>query len=210
LAADAAGGNDAILHGDVTFTDGVLGQGFQLDGDGDWIEVRDRPEVRVGSGDFTVSFWVRFASTEGEQVLAEKWIQTPEPRTQEGWTLTKLPDNVVGMTLGKPGVVDTEPLELPVGRWMHVAARRADGEISIFVDGSLAAQAALSRPRGSADSGATLKFGHRGGQEDTPGAAGEGGFYLRGTLDEIQLFVGEAPSDDDIRQVFETRSACGM
>jgi Concanavalin A-like lectin/glucanases superfamily len=207
---DVAGGNDAILRGDTAFVDGLVGGAFRLDGQGDWLEIPDAPTIEVGSRDFTVSMWVRYRSTRGEQVFAEEWIETYEQRSQEGWALTKLRNNVIGFGFSRAGGIDTKPLDLPTHTWIQVVARRMAGTMSIFVNGTLVASAEMTNPDKVADSMATLKFGHRGSPDDTPGSRDRRGFFLNGEVDEIQLFIGRGLSDADIERVFRARSACAM
>ena len=207
---DVAGGNDAILLGDTAFVDGLVGGAFRLDGKGDWLEIPDDPSIEVGSRDFTVSMWVRYRSTRGEQVFAEEWIETYEQGSQEGWALTKLRNNVIGFGFGRAGGIDTKPLDLPTHTWIQVVARRMAGTMSIFVNGTLVTSAEMTNPDKVADSMATLKFGHRGSPDDPPGSPDRQGFFLNGEVDEIQLFIGRGLSDADIERVFRARSACAM
>ena len=81
------------------FGAGIVGDAFVLAGNGDYVDVADAPSVDVGAGDFTVGLWVRFNETAGEQVLVEKWIQG----RSSGWTLTKLPDDVIGFAVAAEG-----------------------------------------------------------------------------------------------------------
>jgi hypothetical protein len=53
------------------------------------LYTRTYPSGRVDS------VWVYFNSTEGEQVLIEKWIQRFDPNASERWTLTKLDGNIL-------------------------------------------------------------------------------------------------------------------
>jgi hypothetical protein len=186
----------------------MIGQAFALDGMHDFVEVPDDPAFNVGSGDFTVSLWVKFASKEGMQVLIEDWVETFQPSTSRGWTLFKLEGPGVALALAGAGHVTASRLDLPVDTWIHVAGRRLDGSVSIFVNGALARSRPLVDPERPLDSAASLKFGHRGNPEDTPGSLDERGFFLHGGLDDIALFVGRGLSDAQIRRIFETQSAC--
>ena len=206
--ANAAGGRDAVLHGDVSFGPGVAGEAFLLDGESGYVEAPGDAAFGVGSGDFTVALWVDFRSTAGEQVLAEDWVG--KGATSEGWTLTKLDSDAIGFAVSTAGSVETEPLDLPVGTWIHVAARREAGTLSIFVNGELATSGSIREPQASADSAASLKFGHRGTSEDTPGSLNNQGFFVQGELDEIELFVGRALSKAQIRGIFDTQSSCAV
>lgn len=203
---DEVGDRDAILRRGATYAPGVIGEAFALDGEDDFVEVPDDPALNVGTSDFTIALWVRFRSTKGEQVLAEKWVEQGE--NSLGWTLTKLRSNVIGFGLaGKEGV-DTDALDLPLDTWIHVTSRRRGGSLSIFVNGDLMARAAIRDVEISGDSAASLKFGHRGSPGDTPGSRDDRGFFLRGDLDEIQLFVGRGPSNAQIRRIVQSQSAC--
>src|SRR5689334_23033537 len=55
-ANDSVGTNNGSLVGDTTFTTGVSGQAFSLDGNGDDVEVPDDPS-HYFSGSFTVDAW---------------------------------------------------------------------------------------------------------------------------------------------------------
>jgi hypothetical protein len=59
------------------------------------------------------------------------------------------------------------------------------------------------------DSPASLKFGHRGSPEDTPGSVDDRGLFLDGRLDEVRLVVGRALSDEQIRAIIEAEANRG-
>lgn len=68
-------GNDN--HGDwqdhaTTTTVGRIGQGIVFDGLNDDIEIPDAPELDVGGGDWTTSFWAKTSSTTGELFVINK------------------------------------------------------------------------------------------------------------------------------------------
>jgi hypothetical protein len=199
---DRVGGNNATLQGEATFGLGLVSDVFVLAGNGDYVDVADTPSVNVGSGDFTVSLWVRFNDMAGEQVLIEKYVQRfDEPSS--GWTLTKLPEGVIRFALGQGIDVDSPSLALAANTWYHLAARRSGTDFALFLDGvQVGAAAAGASFSGDLAAGSSLKFGHRGGPNDTPGSQDDGGFYLDGAIDEIQLYVGTALADQDIINSF--------
>lgn len=203
---DAVGAHHAILHGGVTFAPGVTGRAFALNGVDAYLEIPDGRAPQLGSDDFTVALWVRFSSTTGEQVLAEDWVE--RATASRGWTLTKLRSDAIGFAVSGAGSAETPPLDLPRDTWIHVAARREGGTLSLFVNGDLAAVGTLRDPAVSADSRASLKFGHRGISEDTPRSLDRRDFFVRGSLDEIVLFVGRALSEAEIEQIFEGQPSC--
>ncbi len=188
---DIAGGRNAMLHGDATTAAGFINQAFFLDGDGDFVSVPHHVSLNLGAGDFTLDLWVNFDDTTGEQVLLEKWIQR-FPGSM-GWTLTKLDDNVLRFAMapgdGSEINVDSRPLSIPAGAWIHFAVTRKDGRVALYMNGKPIASGYSWH---NLDSDASLKFGHRGNPFDTPGSEDERGFFLVGRIDEVELYVGRA------------------
>jgi hypothetical protein len=203
---DIAGDRNAVLKNGATFGAGQVGQGFILDGIDDFVDVPHHPALNVGTGDFTVDLWVYFNTTDGEQVLVEKYVENFES-TPPGWFLTKLEGNSLrfgtGPALPDHGV-DSPPLLLPTNMWIHFAARRSGGVASIFVNGE---EVATGPFVDNTDSDSSLKFGHRGSPSDTPGSLDERGFFLNGRIDEVELFVGRALSDAEIQAIFDAGTA---
>jgi len=204
---DAISGIEATLRDGASFGPGIVGNAFALDGKDDFIEVPDSNSPRFGAQNFTISFWVRFRSTHGEQVLMEDWIETKALSGPKGWTLTKLRNNAIGFGSDAGGVGATQP-DLPVDTWIHIAVRRANGPLSLFVDGQMVANNAMDFAKESIDSTASLKFGHRGSPDDTPGSRDHRGFFLNGWIDEIAFYIGNRLSNAEIHTIFETRGAC--
>ncbi len=205
---DMIGSMEAKPVGAPTFEDGVAGHAFVFDGEDDYLEVAHDERLDVGTRDFTVDMWVRFDSTVGEQVIAEKWVQRHDGPSV-GWTLTKLADNSIGISTGASIGVSSPPLDLPPKQWTHIAARRSGRTIEILRDGRLIASYSASDDVSvpDLDSTSSLKFGHRGGEADTPGAQGTQGLHLAGAIDEAHLTVGLALSDEELILVREAGAA---
>jgi Concanavalin A-like lectin/glucanases superfamily len=197
---DIVGGRNAILHGNATFGPALVGEGFLLDGDGDFVEVPHDPALNVGTGDFTVDLWVNFNTTDDEQVLAEKYVEQFDPTIDTGWTFTKQQDNHLSF-----GGAGSDPLSIPTNTWIHFAARRKGTVQTIFMNGTVIATGQVDRDNGNSDS--SLKFGHRGSPDDTPGSTDTRGFFLNGRIDEMEFFVGRALSDTEIQAIFNAGSA---
>ena len=137
-------------------------------------------------------------------MLVEKYIEDFSA-TPPGWFLTKLEDNTLRFgSGGGPLVVNSPSLSLPTNTWIHFAARRDGGVATIFVDGAPVATGPLAY---NADSTSSLKFGHRGSPDDTPGSTDDRGFFLNGRIDEAELFVGRALFDSEIQAIFDAGSA---
>jgi hypothetical protein len=193
-ADDASGDCDGTLRGDASFATGFLGQAFMLDGDRDWIEVADTPDLDVGTGDFTACLWVNYEETQGEQILIEKFVETENEATREGWSLTKMPENSIRLQ-APVSRLESEAIDIQPGVWTHVAVRRSAGVCTIFVDGVNVVAGSCAE---SLDTSASLKLGHRGNPTDTSGSVDERDFWCHGRLDEVHLWVGSALSDGEI------------
>ena len=194
-----------MLHGDARTGQGLVDQAFLLDGDGDFVDVPDDEALNVGTGDFTVDLWVLFNSTEVTEILVEKWVQRFPG--SEGWTLQKGEDNTLLLDMDDgAGEIDVASDALPIaaGTWTHFAATRRDGQVTLFMNGAPVAQGESPLNLNSTSS---LKFGHRGGSIDTPGSEDEGWAFLNGRIDEVELFVGQALTRDQIRAIFNAGSA---
>jgi hypothetical protein len=207
-AADLLSGLDGAFKGDARTGSGLVDLAFHLDGDGDFIEVPHHPALDVGTGDFTVDLWVNFNNTDYEQVLVEKWIEQFDP--VDGWTLTKLEGNVLRLAMedayGNELDLDSGELDLRPGRWYHFAAVRRGEMVELYLNGEMIAGENFGGPY-NLNSPASLKFGHRGNPEDTPGSQDERNFYLNGRIDEVELFVGTALSPDQILALYQAGSA---
>lgn len=203
---DIVGGRNALLRDNATTGPGLVDNAFVLDGAGDFIEVPHDPALNVGTGDFTVDLWVNFNTTEGEQVLIEKYIEDFS-FTPPGWFLTKLEGNSLRFGTGPAFTdhgVDSPPLSLPTNTWIHFAVRRSSSVASIFMNGTLVATGTFVD---NSDSTSSLKFGHRGNPSDTPGSLDTREFFLNGRIDEVELFVRRALDDAEILAIFNTGSA---
>ncbi|MGB3716228.1 MAG: LamG domain-containing protein [Candidatus Promineifilaceae bacterium] len=196
-ANDIVGGRDGQLQGHATTGSGLVDLAFSLDGDGDFIEVAHNTALNFGSGDFTVDLWVNFNDISGEQVLVEKWIQN----IFDGWTLTKLENDVLRLAMEVEGDVldeidlDSYPLTLQPGNWYHFAATRNGNVYTLFMNGVNVAQDTYQEL--DLVSNTSLKFGRR----------GDGGYYLNGRIDEVELFVGTALSEQEIMALYAAGSA---
>jgi hypothetical protein len=199
---DIVKGNDGILQGGASFGDGLVAQAFALDGIDDWVEVPHAANLNFGTNDFTVDLWVKFDTTDGEQILIEKWIQKyDEPSL--GWTLTKLEDNVILIGCSDMFGLYAVPPPIQTDTWNFVAVTRAGNTFTIYWNGI-----ALGSKYGESnlDTTASLKLGHRCSPEDTPGCEDVAGFYLDGLIDEVEIF-NRALSEAEIKSIFAAGSA---
>jgi hypothetical protein len=184
---DIIGGREAFLRGGASYEVGKIGQAFSLNGNQQFVEVPHDDSLNVGTDDFSFEVWVRFNSLSGEQVIAEKYLETASP-ARTGWTLTKLIDNTIRVALAGGGDVDSLPaptVTASSNTWTHVVVRRSGNTFTTFQDGAPTASGSFSR---NLDCSASLKFGHRGNPTDTPGSTDIRNFWLNGAIDEPTLY----------------------
>jgi hypothetical protein len=200
---DIVGGMDGEFIRDATTGPGLVDEAFALDGDGDFIDIADDPALDLGTDDFTVDLWASFNDSSGEQVLVEKWVQGDG--FVDGWTLTKLEGNVLRLAFdmgdGLEADLDSGELTILPGNWYHFAATREGDTFTLYMDGEVIAQQDFMGDL-DLDSESSLKFGHRGNPDDTPGSIDTRDFYLDGRIDEVELFAGTALSPEQIAALY--------
>jgi DNA-binding SARP family transcriptional activator len=208
-SSDVMGIHDASLVGDVRYGEGLVNEAFLLSGRG-YVDVPHDPSLDPAATDFTLDLWVRFNSTTGEQVLAEKNIQNTNT-THIGWSFTKLPDGSLGFfsggSSGAFGVV-SEPRQIATGRWIHLAVVRRLDTLELFVDGYT--EGFTEDPEAmflDIVSTSSLKLGHRGNPIDTPGSVDASDKYLIGNIDEVHMWAGTALSAAEIGSLADAGAA---
>jgi hypothetical protein len=118
-------GLDLQAVGGPTFTTGLFGSSLDLSGSGSDYATRltDDAVLDFGVSDFTIQVWVRFDSTGGEMVLAEKMTGDGTPPGTQGWTITKIPSNTIRFGAATT-VLDSPAQTFPTGVWHHIVVRR--------------------------------------------------------------------------------------
>lgn len=190
-ARDVVGDLDAELQNGAKFDRGIIRKAFKLDGVDDFVSVPSGSKLLdFGLKDFTVALWVRFRdAAAGEQVLIEKWVQSADWSGSSGWTLTKTDERTIRFAAASVGVpevdLDVVPKSIRNDCWYFVVVQRRKNEIRIHWNGvllgSLYAVVNLN-------SDSSLKFGHRGTSEDTPGSIETRNVYLNGLIDEVRIY----------------------
>lgn len=206
---ESGNGNHGDVYGAILVQDrfGNDSSCYSFNGIDNYIEVKNNPYLFFGTNDFTISLWVNYTSTEGEQVLIEKWIQKFGWEYSLGWTLTKLPDNIIRFAFGNDSCyeydMDTDKLDIITGEWNNFIVMRNKNLFEIYRNGNLL----LSKEhelKCNIDSQAALKLGHRGNSHDTPGSQDDSGFYLNGLLDDVAIY-NRALSDEEILLIYNSK-----
>jgi hypothetical protein len=191
-ASDSVGSNNGTLQGQAYYGTGVAGKGFQLNGINEFVNIPHSDTLNFGSADFSVGLWVKFASTSSQQVLIEKYIETENISTRQGWGLTYLGGNTLRLcgaisnSLGS--IIDASP-QFPIvtGTWYYAVVTRLGDTFTLYWNGEAVGTRDASLNLDSSPT-TTLKIGHRGNPQDTPGSVDTRGFYFNGTVDEVGIY----------------------
>ncbi|MEW6571702.1 MAG: LamG-like jellyroll fold domain-containing protein [Nitrospirota bacterium] len=207
-ANDIVDNNHGTLLNGATFGTGLVDEAFQLDGINDFVMVPHSPSLNFSTNDFTIDLWVKFNSTNGEQIIIEKYIETYSNTPRTGWSLTKLSNNVIrfaGPIVGfdnSGSIFDVAPPSIPTNTWIFVAVTRRGNNFTLWWNGVAIGSATLAV---NLNTSASLKIGHRGNPTDTPGSLDTRGFYLKGSVDEVEIF-NRSLSVTEIQNIFNAGS----
>jgi uncharacterized repeat protein (TIGR01451 family) len=175
-AADSAGANPGTLSGGVSYTGGIIGQAFQLDGSTGKVTVADSASLDPAT--FTVGGWFNLAkapASGSEYILASKydgnyhgWILRVNSSLQPTFSLLSSPSGNVNATSSAP---------LTLNAWHYLSATYDGTTATLYVDGKAAATASL--PGGYTPSATELTVG---------AASWFNGGYTNGRADQFVLY----------------------
>lgn len=206
-ANDSVGSNNGTLQGGTAYGPGVAGKGFQLNGVDGYVSIPHSDSLNFGTADFTVALWVKFADTSGEQVLIEKYIETENISTREGWGLTKLGGSTLRLYGGPmdnslASIIDAAPsTPIVTNTWYYAVITRLANVFTLYWNGAVLGTQEASLNLNSSST-TTLKIGHRGNPQDTPGSVDNRGFYLNGLVDEVAIYP-RALGDAEIAYLYK-------
>ncbi|MCH2171016.1 hypothetical protein MK489_09555 [Myxococcota bacterium] len=189
FADDSNRGNPGVLGTGVNWALGVGGSSLELSPNAEPAWVPTAAGLSLVQR-FTTMAWVKPNATGRQTVISHLGSSTGQGYTvgltDQGHAFV----NIVNGD-GQPTVeVRTpEPLLADGKRWIHLAARRDDETLTLFVDG-IAVESALH-------SGGTLETGP---SSISLGGGGSGEFMFHGSLDAVHLY-SEALRDAEIRLV---------
>jgi len=111
----------------AAYSTSVNGASGYFDGSGDYL---DLTPGTIGTGDFTLECWVYFNSLSANQGI----LDTRDNSNTNGFAL-------VGRSTGQVSMADGTSLigtaaSATAGQWIHVAASRASGVLSFYVNGT--------------------------------------------------------------------------
>lgn len=152
------------------------GSSIKFNGSGDYLSLADSDDWDLGTGDFTVDLWVRFASTSYVMTLIGNYAGPGS-----GWAVQRRSDTgALGFAWGDSRIDRT--WSPSINTWYHIAVVRASGSLSMYVNGTQLGSSATYTTSLSGVS-ASLNVGRL----STLGVQ-----YFSGWMDEIRILKGIA------------------
>ncbi|WBB61930.1 exo-alpha-sialidase [Streptomyces sp. WMMC500] len=176
---DTARSADALaFDGTRRTVDGRFGNGLVFDGQTGRVQLPYAPEPLLGTGDFTVSTWIKYGDKRTGQAVfwangmndaPQLWLRA-EP--DDGRLLARLNDAT------DPAVSVTTSRAYADNAWHHVVLRRSGDTLTVFVDGTEAGSATGAAGDVMGSDPAPVHLGQR----------MDGAQRFQGTMDEFRIY----------------------
>jgi len=184
----------------------MVGQGFSLDGAGDFVRVVDAPALNP-TGSFTIEAWI--FPTRDDGPIAQKWGDQGDWSCRRSYGLNILGEGVLLFAISDDAHQQDEPFHAhhsnpdaaPLDAWTHVAFvyDQATGTRRMFANGVMVGER-TDLPITLTNASADLAFGAH-----IRSSTNLGSFY-RGVIDEVQLF-DRAVSADEVEAAYAAGAA---
>ena len=202
-ADDIMDGNHGTLTGDATFAQGMVGQGFSLDGTGDFVLVPDSSNLNI-TGDVTVDLWAKRTVFGRISVLVDKGANlvgtADQPDAYAMW-FSQDDHLVAGFARADGSLVFLIGPVVTDSQFHHYAYVRSGSTHNLFVDGVVATADTFTGVPGDT-SGLPLAIGAVRRDPNPPGFASEFG----GIIDEVEIF-NRALTASEIKAIYDAGSA---
>jgi hypothetical protein len=127
--------NDGMYHGAMQDADGKVDGADEFDGDYDYINCTHSDSLNLGTGDFTISVWVKYADTNNDADILRKGNTADTIPNNYKIELT---NNRIAGNLYDGGDSRVETTgAYNDGEWHFVVFRREAGTIYLYIDGDL-------------------------------------------------------------------------
>ncbi|GAA2303164.1 exo-alpha-sialidase [Streptomyces kunmingensis] len=181
----APGARRAAVLGGASVTDGAAGRALSFDGVDDAVRLPYRPGIALGERDFAASVRFRYTATSGEQpFLWMGGIGTTQPQV---WLRGEPASHrIIGLMTARDGAGAPRSVSVSSssayndGAWHQAELRRADGQLTLTIDGVVVRSAAAVPGSVSRNS----PFGVHVGQRMDSRA------YFSGALDDVRVTSG--------------------
>ena len=206
-AGDIANGNHGMLIGEATFAEGMVGQAFSFDGDGDYVKVPRAANLDMGA-ELTIEFWMKADPSNLMDGCCQGLVTTdfyemeiaPGAGSEAGVLLMVAADDWVHSSdLGAGGY------PLTPGEWYHVAGVYDGANVLLYVNSELVVDPPVQTGNVLPMLETSfLAIGSEDGRTNEPDLIGKR--YFHGLIDEVGLY-SQALSASEIQAIFEAGSA---
>jgi hypothetical protein len=154
-----------------------------FDGNGDGIELPSE-SAKLGAGDFTIEFWVRYSSISGYFTIAGYGYG---PGSVNGWIIQSGNGNgkLIFYTTPSTVVASDTGSTVNTNQWYHIAIVRSSGTVTMYRDGTSVGSGSSSVDYSQTTSVAKFYIG--GGSNNA-----FDNYYLNGYLENFQILKGVA------------------
>ncbi len=177
-AKDVWADNDGAIVGNAIMVEGKVGGALEFDGVGSYVEVPDHESLQLWEK-HTLEAWIYQMESRSSRIIDKIGAGTangPHLDTHPGTNLRSCAGNCISTAV-------TYTLE----EWHHVAVTFDDGEVKLYLDGSVEGEGAVGSPL--AGNTLTLKVA----------ADSNGQNLFRGIIDEVRVY-NQALSEEEINQ----------
>ena len=209
---DIIDGNDGTLEGDATYTTGIVGPGFRLDGTGGYVLVPDSDNLTI-TGDITIDAWIRRRVGPETPSIVTKY-ESDVAGGGVAYALLLLSGDTSSAHVRfavyetKDGsvsrVLDTDAGVVPALRATHIAGTfdLATQDLKIYVNGSEVAATLVTSDVITSiyPSASPVRIGA------IQASSGEVTDFFEGVIDEVEIF-NRALTRYEARSIFSARRA---
>lgn len=199
---EGQGPSGRLRNGAVLDDGGVHGRSLVLDGEGAHVEAEDGGVFDSGTDDFTLSMWIKPDERLGQSQLILFWhgeVGSGKPQ----WWIRAEKDGRIRVNMDGGGQViaaATEPGQLSVDVWTHLAAVREGPLLNLYINGERVESAGPFEPEqfDYADAGIAPTLGY----DKNPNNSR----HWSGRIDEVKYYR-QALIADEVRAVYEQGAA---
>lgn len=143
-------------------------------GTSDDIQIADHPDFDVGTGDFTIDYWIRISASEGGQ-----WTMVERSWESNGFLILRR-EGKIQIFMNNSLMFEGSAWSPSANTWYHIEISRASGTLRVFIDGTKTGSDTASAQ--SLNNSGALVIGGR----------ASGGANVNGWFDEFRFTVGTA------------------
>lgn len=155
------------------------GSSMYFDGTGDWLSIPSSPNLAFGTGDFTIEFWVYYASASANYILFDG---RGTAITNTGICIFTASDGTFYVNKANGSLITTTNPSATT--WHHIAFTRSGSSNKLFIDGTQAG--------GTATDSTDYSTSYPIGIGNTLATAYQASYNLNGYIDDLRITKGVA------------------